>query len=99
MCSTWLLAVFGAMSSASAPLPGDPPAWQTKGDANAEVDSLPVRASLVRGRVAWSIPGLGRVVTAVRGGPAVLLPVSVPLTLLVATELLERRRKAGSSRW
>src|SRR6478735_9655592 len=32
-------------------LPGDPPAWQTKGDANVDVDSLPVHAGMVRGRV------------------------------------------------
>ncbi len=79
-------------------LPGDPPSWQTKGDANVDVDSLPVHASMVRGRVAWSIPGLGSVVTAVRGGPAVVLLVGVPQTLLIATELLEPRQKAGSSR-
>lgn len=75
------------------PLAGDPPTWQTKGDANAEVDSLPVHASMVRGRVAWSIPGLGSVVTAVRGGPAVVLLVGLPLALLAITELLDIRRK------
>jgi signal peptidase len=74
-------------------LPGDPPAWQTKGDANVDVDSLPVHASMVRGRVAWSIPGLGSVVSAVRGGPAVVFLVGVPLTLLVATEAFDLRRK------
>jgi signal peptidase len=78
------------------PLPGDPPAWQTKGDANAGADSLPVYASMVRGRVAWSIPGLGSIVTAVRGGPAVVLLVGLPLTLLVATELFDLQRKRRS---
>jgi hypothetical protein len=47
------------------------------------------------GRVAWSIPGLGSVVTAVRGGPAVVLLVRVPLTLLLITELFDIRRKPG----
>lgn len=73
-------------------LPGDPPGWQTRGDANPAADPLPVGASAVRGRVAWSIPGLGVLVTAVRGGPAVLLFVGLPLTLLLATELRDRRR-------
>jgi signal peptidase len=77
-------------------LPGDPPAWQTKGDANAEVDILPVHAGTVRGRIAWSIAGLGTLVTAVRGGPAVALLVGVPLALLVATELLDLRRRRGT---
>jgi len=77
-------------------LPGDPPAWQTKGDANAEVDPMPVHASAVRGRVAWSIVGLGSVVTTVRGGPAVVLLVGVPLTLLVVTEIFDLRRKRRS---
>jgi signal peptidase I len=77
-------------------LPGDPPAWQTKGDANAEVDTLPVHAGTVRGRIAWSIAGLGTLVTAVRGGPAVALLVGVPLALLVATELLDLRRRRGT---
>ena len=78
-------------------LPGDPPSWRTKGDANVDVDSLPVHASMVRGRIAWSIPGLGSVVTAVRGGSAVVLLVGLPLMLLVATEAFDLRRKAGSS--
>jgi signal peptidase len=74
-------------------LPGDPPVWQTKGDANAEADPLPVRAGTIRGRIAWSIAGLGSVVTSIRGGPAVVLLVGVPLTLLVVTEVLGLRRK------
>jgi len=79
------------------PLPGDPPAWQTKGDANAEVDPLPVHAGTVRGRIAWSIAGLGGVVTAVRGGPAVVILVGVPLTILLVTEILDVGRKRRTS--
>lgn len=75
-------------------LSGDPPAWQTRGDANPAADPLPIGASAVRGRVAWSIPGLGTIVTAIRGGPAVVLFVGLPLTLLIFTELLDRTRKA-----
>jgi hypothetical protein len=51
---------------------------------------------MIRGRVAWSIPGLGSVVTAVRGGPAVVILVGVPLTVLVVTELFDLRRKRRS---
>ena len=78
-------------------LPGDPPVWQTKGDANAEVDPHAVQAGTIRGRIAWSIAGLGGVVTVVRGGQAVVLFVGVPLALLVVTEVLDLRRKRGSS--
>ena len=73
-------------------LPGDPPAWQTRGDANAEPDLLPVHASTVRGRIAWAIPVLGGVVTALRGAPALALLIGLPLTLLLMTELRDRRR-------
>lgn len=73
-------------------LPGDPPSWRTRGDANPSEDALPVPARSIQGRVAWSIPGLGAVVTATRGAPAVLLLVVTPLTILVVTELRGRRR-------
>jgi signal peptidase len=76
-------------------LPGDSLAWETKGDANAESDPLPVHATAVRGRVAWTIPGLGSLVTALRGPQAVLLLVILPLVVLAWTELAERRRRAA----
>ena len=73
-------------------LPGDSLAWETKGDANATSDPLPVHATAVRGRLAWSIPGVGSVVTALRGPQAVLLLVILPLAILVSTELAAVRR-------
>ena len=74
-------------------LTSDPPAFQTKGDANATADPFPVPAASVRGKVTWAVAGLGGVVTTVRGAPAVLLLVVLPLGILVVTEVLERRRR------
>ena len=74
-------------------LPGDLPTWQTKGDANLEPDPLPVHANAIYGRISWTIPGLGAVVTSVRGAPAVILFIIVPLTLLAGTEIREVRRR------
>lgn len=74
-------------------VPGDTLAWETKGDANGDVDPLPVRPPALRGRVAWTIPGLGTAVTTLRGGPAVLLLVVLPLTVLAVTEIADRRRR------
>jgi signal peptidase len=74
-------------------LAGDPPTFQTKGDANAAMDPFPVAAASIRGKVSWTVAGLGGVVTAIRGTPAVLLLVVLPLALLVVTEVLDRRRR------
>lgn len=73
-------------------LPGAPPAWETKGDANLEPDPLPVHASAIYGRISWTIPGLGWVVTSVRGAPAVVLLVALPITILILTEIRGYRR-------
>lgn len=79
-------------------LAGDVLAWETKGDANGEPDPLPVHATAIHGRVGWAIPGLGAAVTMLRGLPAVLLLVVLPLTVLVVTEVAEvRRRRAPRS--
>jgi len=72
---------------AVAALPGEPPAWRTKGDANAQPDPVPVQAGAIQGRVLWAIPALGRVVTALRGPQAIVLLVGLPLALLVVTEI------------
>jgi len=68
-------------------LAGEPPSFQTKGDANAAADPFPVAAAAVRGRVTWAVAGLGSAVTTVRGAPAVLLLVVLPLAILVGTEV------------
>ena len=75
-------------------LAGDVLAWETKGDANGEVDPLPVHATAIRGRVGWAIPGLGTAVTMLRGLPAVLLLVVLPLTVLAVSEIADYRRRA-----
>jgi signal peptidase I len=76
-------------------LPGDPPRWETKGDANRTVDAAPVPIGEVRGIVGWAVPGLGFVVTTLRGAPAVILLVGLPLALLAVTEISDRRRRTG----
>jgi signal peptidase I len=76
----------------------EPPAWRTQGDANRDIDPLPVRAAAIQGRVAWAIPGLGEVVMAVRGGPAVILLVVMPLSILALTELRDVWRRGRSAR-
>lgn len=74
-------------------LPGDALAWETKGDANATSDPLPVHASSLRGRVAWTIPAVGSLVSALRGPQALLLLVVLPVTVLIWTEIREWRRR------
>ena len=71
----------------------DPPAWRTQGDANASVDAFPVPSRDIVGRVRWVIPGVGAIVTAVRGPLAVFLLVGLPLAVLVVLELLGLRRR------
>jgi signal peptidase len=74
-------------------LAAEPPAFRTKGDANAAADPFPVDAAAVRGKVTWAVAGLGSFVTTVRGVPAVLLLVVLPLVILVVTEVRDRRRR------
>ena len=74
-------------------LPGTAPAWQTKGEANAEADPFPVHASAIQGHVLLAIPLLGHLVTALRGPQAVLILVGLPLAALIASELRDRRRR------
>jgi signal peptidase I len=70
-------------------LPGKSPVWETKGDANAVRDPLPVSAPAIRGRARWAVPALGDVVSALTGWLGVALLVGLPLTILVVTELRE----------
>jgi signal peptidase len=73
-------------------LPGEEPSWQTKGDANRDVDPWPMSASDVRGRVRWGVPGLGLVVSALTGWSGAAVLVGGPLGLLAVSELSHRRR-------
>src|SRR5262249_21098779 len=86
-------------------LPGEEPSWQTKGDANRDVDPWPMSASDVRGRVRWGVPGLGLVVSTLTGWTGAAVLVGGPLGLLVVSELRDRRRSTqdlsarGRARW
>jgi signal peptidase I len=75
-------------------VPAEGLAWETKGDANAESDPLPVHANALQGRVAWVLPGIGALVTLVRGPQAIVLLVVLPLLVLVVSEVAVRRGAA-----
>lgn len=77
-------------------LPGESPAWATKGDANAENDAAPVHAAAVHGRVRWAVPEVGRFVSSLHGWMAIALLVGLPLLVLVIAELAALRRKVSS---
>ncbi|HUP84151.1 MAG TPA: signal peptidase I [Acidimicrobiales bacterium] len=68
-------------------------AWQTKGDANGDVDPYPVHLGDVQGRVRLLSPALGSAVSTAQkpGAPAVL--VGLPLLLLALSEAVERERR------
>jgi signal peptidase len=72
----------------------DPPAWRTQGDANSTTDALPVPSRDIVGRVRWVIPGVGALVTSVRGPLAIVLLVGLPLAVLVLLEIVSARRSA-----
>jgi len=78
-------------------LESDPPAWRTRGDANPDEDVLPVPARAIIGRVAWAIPGLGAIVMALRGWPAIVVLVGLPLSALILTELRGWRRRTRAA--
>jgi signal peptidase I len=78
------------------PAPGGQVAFLTQGDANASRDPVPVPARMVRGQVKWQVTELGHVLTWLQWPRSSLL-IAVPLGLLVASEWLERRRKAAEA--
>jgi len=75
-----------------APVPDDASAFRTRGDANAAADPAAVPARLVRGRVLWSVSGLGTALDWLRWPNGFLLLVAVPALLLAVTEVRDRRR-------
>ncbi len=77
-------------------VPDDASSFQTRGDANAAPDPVPVPARLVRGRVLWSVHGLGAVIDWLRWPNGFLLLVGLPALLLVVTELRARRTGGGA---
>jgi len=70
--------------------------FRTKGDANATIDPQPVPARAVRGRAAWAVPQLGRLVRWLAWPRGFLLLVVAPALLLVLSEARLRRRPARS---
>jgi len=75
-----------------APVPDDASAFHTRGDANAAADPAAVPARLVRGRVLWSVSGLGTALDWLRWPNGFLLLVAFPAALLAVTEVRDRRR-------
>jgi signal peptidase I len=76
---------------------GPPPAFITKGDANATEDGIPVGADLVRGRVMWSVTHLGNVLDWLQW-PRSLVLIVVPAALLLLQGRGDRARRAEASR-
>jgi signal peptidase len=72
------------------PVPDDASAFRTRGDANAAADPAAVPARLVRGKVLWSVSGLGAVLDWLGWPNGFVLLVGVPGVLLVAMELRRR---------
>ncbi|HEY4226949.1 MAG TPA: signal peptidase I [Candidatus Limnocylindrales bacterium] len=73
--------------------PGEALAFVTHGDANATADAIPVPARLVRGRVLWSVAGLGTVMDWLQWPRSFLVLVAVPGGLLIWLEWRARRRR------
>ena len=78
------------------PVPDDASAFRTRGDANPAADPAAVPARLVRGRVLWSVSGLGAVIDWLRWPNGFLLFVGLPALVLVATELRLRRSSVAA---
>jgi signal peptidase len=71
--------------------------YVTKGDANEDLDPQPVRASSLVGRVAFTIPVVGHVITFVGTTDGFLLLVALPFVLLVLGEVWSLVRGIGGS--
>jgi hypothetical protein len=71
-------------------VPGDASAFRTRGDANATNDPVAIPARLVRGRVLWSVTGLGAVLEWLRWPNGFVLLVVVPAIALVVSEASRR---------
>lgn len=76
-------------------VPGDVPAFRTRGDANLTDDPYPVYPDAIRGRVRWGVAGLGTVISALTSGWGSVLLIGAPAGTLIGTELYDyyRRRR------
>jgi len=74
--------------------------FETKGDANEQVDPTPVPAGNVIGTVAFTIPYIGHVIQFANTALGFVLLVVLPLVALAGSEvwLLVRRRRNGAAR-
>jgi signal peptidase len=79
-------------------VPGATMQFVTQGDANAQPDAVPVPARMVRGRVLWTISGLGALVPWLAWPRGVVLLVLVPGALLVLSEWRARSRASDHTR-
>jgi len=86
-------------------LPTEPLSFTTRGDANNANDLIPIPASNLLGRVNYSVPLLGYLLSFVRTGAGILLMVIVPALLIVVSELrrfisyaaaFEKEKKGGA---
>lgn len=67
--------------------------FDTKGDANLDADPVPIPIESVTGVIGWTVPNIGSFVSAIRGGPTVLILVVLPLGILAVTEVHDYRRR------
>ncbi len=77
--------------------------YQTKGDANASVDSQLVAAKDIVGKISFSIPYIGKFVSFVKAPVGFLLLIITPTLLIIASEALAiweelRKKKAKDSK-
>ena len=79
--------------------------FTTRGDANNANDLIPIPASNLLGRVNYSVPLLGYLLSFVRTGAGILLMVIVPALLIIVSELrrfisyaaaFEKEKKGGA---
>ncbi len=66
--------------------------WRTKGDFNNTNDKTPVPSSNLVGRYQFKIKGAGSVAMFLQTTPGLIICVGVPIVLLVAFELIRRRK-------
>lgn len=65
------------------------PFWFTKGDANEDLDALPVYAPQLVGEVTMTLPYVGYVVVFAQTTTGIMLLVIVPAVLLIVSELYD----------
>lgn len=68
------------------------PAWRTKGDANNTADPTPAPFDNLVGIYKGKIKGAGSVAMFLQSTPGLIVCIAIPLALLVAFELIRRRK-------